>query len=337
MGKYKTRVHAMEALGDGVSDAIKGPLVARILGNELVEKQVEWIVSLQSLRLTGVPLLSLIGAGKIVLIIVCLVRWLDGSEFGWAPPFAASIMLCITGFSKQSLKGPRPYWMNEKVKTLDPTLETSYGFPSGHTTCMFSIYGLLCWHYVPLMPDIFKVIVPLLWLIISCAVGFSRIYTGAHFVHDVVGGAILGISISVVTIAYEYWTAHIETEAHQKENIWVMFLISLLILFRVIVGKSRVKLIMVYEAVAGSGFLFGLACAHAADNYFKIPHQTLSPLHIAIGLLYIVVIDRLMKMIPTDSNETQSILGICLTTFGYSVILFLAVWLWPVCCQYLTI
>jgi membrane-associated phospholipid phosphatase len=81
------------------------------------------------------------------------------------------MMLCFNGFSKAMLKGPRPYWLSDKVKTLDPTLETSYGFPSGHSTGMVAIYGVLVWHWGnPYLVG--------LWAVVSAAVMYSRVYTG---------------------------------------------------------------------------------------------------------------------------------------------------------------
>ncbi len=69
--------------------------------------------------------------------------------------------------------GPRPYWLNDKVKTLDPTLETSFGFPSGHTTAMFGVYGVVVFHYYQHSVMAWSIFVTTCLL-----VGFSRIYTG---------------------------------------------------------------------------------------------------------------------------------------------------------------
>lgn len=83
----------------------------------------------------------------------------------------SAVMLCLNGCFKAYFKGPRPYWVSDKVKTLDPTLETSYGFPSGHSTGMIAIYGVIAWHYN--IPFFYAV-----WVVLSLAVMYSRVYTG---------------------------------------------------------------------------------------------------------------------------------------------------------------
>lgn len=89
------------------------------------------------------------------------------------------MMLSFNGFAKAVLKGPRPYWLSDKVKTLDPTLETSYGFPSGHSTGMIAIYGVMVWHYNN--PLLYVV-----WAVLTAAVMYSRVYTGTLYLMIVV-------------------------------------------------------------------------------------------------------------------------------------------------------
>jgi undecaprenyl-diphosphatase len=64
-------------------------------------------------------------------------------------------------------------------------------FPSGHTAFSFTQAVIYSHHYP-------KMKVPL--FIYAAIVGFSRIYLGKHYPTDVLGGAVLGISIGVLTI-----------------------------------------------------------------------------------------------------------------------------------------
>lgn len=72
-------------------------------------------------------------------------------------------------------------------------------FPSGHTTGSTVIYGLLgffLWTLFPQIPRIFFIFYPLLILL----VGLTRIYLGAHWLSDVVGGWIVGLVCLLVLI-----------------------------------------------------------------------------------------------------------------------------------------
>jgi undecaprenyl-diphosphatase len=70
-------------------------------------------------------------------------------------------------------------------------VEHSPGFPSGHTATAAAIATVI-------HPYLNKKWRPLLWLMVVL-VGIGRIFVGAHFLSDVIGGALLGISIGSLT------------------------------------------------------------------------------------------------------------------------------------------
>jgi undecaprenyl-diphosphatase len=71
------------------------------------------------------------------------------------------------------------------------------GFPSGHAISVVAFYGLLAYLLVPKMPSIFWK-----WMVIAAAlfmigfVGFSRIFTGGHYLTDILAGYAVGIAWS---------------------------------------------------------------------------------------------------------------------------------------------
>ncbi len=69
------------------------------------------------------------------------------------------------------------------------------GFPSGHAVFTTVCYGLIAYLLVPKMPSLFwKFIVVAAALLIIGFVGFSRIFTGGHYLTDILAGYAVGIA-----------------------------------------------------------------------------------------------------------------------------------------------
>lgn len=71
------------------------------------------------------------------------------------------------------------------------------GFPSGHAISVIVCYGLLAYWLIPKMPNLFwKWMVALGALLIILFVGFSRVFTGGHYLTDILAGYAVGLAWS---------------------------------------------------------------------------------------------------------------------------------------------
>jgi undecaprenyl-diphosphatase len=69
------------------------------------------------------------------------------------------------------------------------------GFPSGHAVASVTFYGLMAYLLVPKMPSAFwKAVVIAAALFITVFIGFSRIFTGGHYLTDILAGYAVGIA-----------------------------------------------------------------------------------------------------------------------------------------------
>jgi len=77
------------------------------------------------------------------------------------------------------------------------------GFPSGHAVSVVVFYGLLAYLLLPkIQPVFWKVVVVALALFIIAFVGFSRIFTGGHYLTDILAGYAVGIAWSGVIYTF---------------------------------------------------------------------------------------------------------------------------------------
>jgi len=85
------------------------------------------------------------------------------------------------------------------------------GFPSGHAVATVTFYGLMAYLLIPKMPSTFwKSVIVLAALVIISFIGFSRIFTGGHYLTDILAGYAVGIAWSgmVYTLIEIYFQTH---------------------------------------------------------------------------------------------------------------------------------
>ena len=157
---------------------------------------IRLIQSIQTLSpaLDGIMKLgSFLGDPEFFLILFPLIYWTIDRRIGIRALLVMLYFDLINSFLKILLHEPRPYWLGG-VKEL--SAEGSYGVPSGHSGRTLAVSGYLA---TQVKKNWFWVVVILYILF----VGFSRMYLGMHFPHDVLGGWIVGTFVIWVVIKWE--------------------------------------------------------------------------------------------------------------------------------------
>ncbi len=129
----------------------------------------------------------------ILLCIILGIAFWKKNEERWLPFLFLSIGLsAVVAIGIQHLFArPRP----EDIGLVGVTLRLwRYSFPSGHTAVAFSAVPIL----LKVLPK-FK----LLWFGFATTVAISRVYLGAHYISDVIFGAIIGYLIGMSMLNYE--------------------------------------------------------------------------------------------------------------------------------------
>lgn len=112
---------------------------------------------------------------------------------------AAMIAYAIGGILKEFIHRSRPdtvYVTTMRFK--------SYSFPSAHAMGAILIYGLLAYLAYQHLPSPWNITIPVLLSIFIVLVGLSRVYLGAHYPSDVVGGWLLGGLALLLIIKYAF-------------------------------------------------------------------------------------------------------------------------------------
>ncbi len=102
----------------------------------------------------------------------------------WAADLVTLAVKEITG-------RPRPF---QVLPEADPLLRVSFGgsFPSGHAATSFAGAVVLSFLVRRAAPALF---------VLAAAIAFSRVYVGAHYPLDVLGGALVGSLVGAGAVA----------------------------------------------------------------------------------------------------------------------------------------
>lgn len=175
-------------------------------------------IALQSLASDWLTWLFLqvtaLGYHEIIILIVVAVVFGLGLRQGFLLFQIVFWTSTLSGMAKQFFGLPRPFFADSRVACLEPDWDTagaflargadgffdlpardvidafrvkgiSFGFPSGHTSSAFAVWGGLA------------VVFRRRWLawlaaLMIALIAFSRLYLGVHFLADILGGAALG-------------------------------------------------------------------------------------------------------------------------------------------------
>lgn len=160
--------------------------------DSLLDGGIRFIIFLQGLGdwLAG-PLrfLSTLGNEQFFLLVMPILYWCVDAAIGLRVGILLLVSNSLNGVFKLLFQAPRPYFYSSLVRALSS--ETSFGLPSGHAQNSAAVWGLLAALVQRRWPR-YRRLAWLLAILLAFLIGFSRIYLGVHFPHDVLAGWALG-------------------------------------------------------------------------------------------------------------------------------------------------
>jgi membrane-associated phospholipid phosphatase len=195
----------------------------------LIHNGVDWILAIQSLGgwlEYPMKFFTSLGSENFFFLVLPLVYWCIDARAGLR---VALILVTGTSLSctvKFLFAAPRPYWVSAEV--LPGSVESSFGLPSAHAQNAAALWGTLAagvpadkswkrWAWIGAIA-------------LAFLVGFSRLYLGMHFVHDVLAGWLIGYVLLFVFL--RFWdpvAAWLKTRT-LLQQIGIAFLVSLVLM-----------------------------------------------------------------------------------------------------------
>ncbi len=152
----------------------------------LIERGLELIITIQSWGdwlIAPMRFFTFLGLEEFFFLVLPAVYWTIDARLGLQIGYLLILSNGMNSIFKLLFHAPRPYWLSAQVRPW--TIESSFGVPSGHAQNAVGIWGLMAyrigrnWAYF-------------LGFGIAFLVGFSRLFLGVHFPHDVIVGWLIG-------------------------------------------------------------------------------------------------------------------------------------------------
>ncbi len=131
----------------------------------------------------------------VLLVILLFIVW-KKNRGGLRLGIVLIVSTIANNLIKVIIRRPRP-------QVLRLVEENTYSFPSGHTMAVTTLVGFIIyyiWAYKKDLDKKYKILFTVLLLIYDILVMISRIYLGAHFASDVIGGVISSSIVLIITI-----------------------------------------------------------------------------------------------------------------------------------------
>ncbi|MCF3965201.1 phosphatase PAP2 family protein [Streptomyces fuscigenes] len=176
-----THAHPVRLAFDG--SVVDGGLYTHVTG---FARETPWL---------NTPLHLWTNAGLGVFFVLMLIGWWGARRrdsramtLALASPIAVGIAFVVAEVAKKLITEVRPCYSVPHAYLVDPCpVRTDYAFPSGHSTVAFATVGAL-W----VLDRRLSVIAALFALF----EGFTRVYLGDHYPHDVIGAAVLALPVA---------------------------------------------------------------------------------------------------------------------------------------------
>ena len=133
--------------------------------------------------------LTELGSEALYVLISILIYVAIDHRLGFRCMQSVLLTASLTLLLKEMLRLPRPPQSLWRVEAY------GYGFPSGHAATSTAFWTTLALYVLYIVP---------LAIAIILAVSISRIALGVHYLHDVVGGIALGLSVSIALYLWRY-------------------------------------------------------------------------------------------------------------------------------------
>lgn len=276
--------------------------------------------------------ITYLGEAIVLILIIAIFYIAYDKKFAKNLAFSLLISAYINEFVKDIFQDPRPS-TNADPEAEYGLVETSYGFPSGHTQTAVAVWGYLGYEFKNKPRPL---VIPILVSALIFLIAISRIIIGVHDLQDIIGGYAIGICLLFAFIYLE----PIVAPKINKLNLIIKILLAIVIsisLFAIgtllfpTAGLGLIDNPPLYADEGGfaqvGGAMLGLSVGYLLENeYVKYNPSELNKkqkiINLIIGIIILLVVYLGLDLIISGN--------VFLRFVRYAIISFILIFLVPI-------
>jgi len=264
----------------------------------MTQLEIQFLQFLESLRTDfSVKLfegITMLGEETILILMIAVLYFAYDKRLALRIGYITITSMCVNNTVKNLVKRPRPFAVAE-VNPARAHTATGYSFPSGHTQTISTWSSAFVMYFK-------KRWVSVLAGIAIVAVAFSRLFLGVHYPSDVIGGAVLGVSIAVgLSVVYDR-----TKDVHRLYGITALVLLPVAIWFMVTAEPLYDDFFKLYGMLTGLYFAAGLEGKYAPIEYDVATWKKV--LRIVIGVAIVLAVKEGVKVFDVFNSLHMSLL-----------------------------
>jgi len=184
---------------------------------------IQSIIYLQQYRNKPLDVIMRVGSlfgFEILVLAIPVLSWTHSKRLqllGIQLTHYAIFGLYVVTILKNYFQELRPYQVTGDIRG-DYSGALEFSFPSGHTWCSTICWIVLGRYLMEILPSR-KIVISFFVVFFSCFVGFSRVYFGVHYPHDVICGLIGGFFIfEFHTLCFEVQLIYDDADVDDIDN-----------------------------------------------------------------------------------------------------------------------
>ncbi|MCJ7651681.1 MAG: phosphatase PAP2 family protein [Candidatus Lokiarchaeota archaeon] len=201
--------------------------------------------------------ITYLGEPIVFIVIIAILFIAYDKKFAKNLLLVLLIVAYVNEFIKNIFKDPRPAtnFDADEITAENPAglVETSYGFPSGHTSSAVGTWGYIAYEFKDKPKPL---VIPIIMAVIMFLVSLSRMIIGVHDLQDVIGGYFVGFILLLLLIYLEPRVSEKFTTLSMNVKIIIIVVVSvgLFLLGALLFPTSGTDLLPVPQAFTDTGY-----------------------------------------------------------------------------------